>query len=88
MQKLSNTCLKQTIYLYQVVLISAHLPRQMRYIRKLHQMQKDKLEELASERSYPCVTISMNTHRTFPNNQKDVIEFQKLLKEAHEHVVN
>jgi len=51
-------------------------------------MQKDKLEELASERSYPCVTISMNTHRTFPNNQKDVIEFQKLLKEAHEHVVN
>ncbi|MBA4410552.1 MAG: hypothetical protein Q8S54_04540 [Bacteroidota bacterium] len=51
-------------------------------------MQKDKLEKLASERSYPCVTISMNTHRTFPNNQKDVIELQKLLKEAHEHVVN
>ena len=51
-------------------------------------MQKDKLERLATERSNPCVTISMNTHRTYPNNQKDVIEFKKLLKEAHEHVAN
>lgn len=51
-------------------------------------MQKDKLEKLASERSFPCVTISMNTHRTAPGNQKDVIELQKLIKEAHDHVVN
>lgn len=51
-------------------------------------MHKDKLEKLASERSYPCVTISMNTHRTAPDNQKDVVELQKLIKEAHEHVVN
>ncbi|HAQ21423.1 MAG TPA: hypothetical protein DCR40_19665 [Prolixibacteraceae bacterium] len=51
-------------------------------------MRKDKLEKLASERSYPCVTISMNTHRSKPDNQKDVIELQKLLKEAREHVVN
>ena len=51
-------------------------------------MQRNKLEILASERSQPCVTISMNTHRTYPNNQKDVIELEKLIKEAHEHVVN
>lgn len=51
-------------------------------------MKKEKLEKLASERSNPCVTISMNTHRTNPDNQKDVIELQKLLKEAHDHVVN
>jgi len=51
-------------------------------------MKKEKLEKLASERSNPCITISMNTHRTYPDNQNDVIELQKLLKEAHEHVVN
>lgn len=51
-------------------------------------MQKNKLEKLASERSYPCVTISMNTHRTYPKNQEDVVELEKLIKEAHEHVVN
>ena len=51
-------------------------------------MQKDKLELLASERSYPCVTISMNTHRTGSNNQTDAIELKRLLEEAHAHVVN
>lgn len=51
-------------------------------------MKKEKLEKLASERSNPCVTISMNTHRKYPDNQKDAIELQKLLKEAHDHVVN
>jgi len=51
-------------------------------------MQKDKLEKLALERSNPCVTISMNTHRIFPDNQKDIVELKKLINEAHEHVVN
>jgi len=51
-------------------------------------MQKDKLEKLAIERSNPCVTISMNTHRTYPENQKDIIELHKLVVEAHDHVVN
>lgn len=51
-------------------------------------MQKDKLEQLATERSFPCVTISMNTNRTYPDNQKDSIELKKLMKEAHDHVVN
>jgi hypothetical protein len=51
-------------------------------------MKKEKLEKLASERSNPCVTISMNTHRTYPNNQKDVIELKKLLSDAYVHVTN
>ena len=51
-------------------------------------MQKDKLENLASERSNPCVTISMNTPRKLPNNQQDVFGLKKLLKEAYEHVTN
>jgi len=49
-------------------------------------MQKDKIEKLASERGNPCVTISMNTQRTFPENQQDVVELRKLIKEAHNHV--
>lgn len=49
-------------------------------------MQKDKLEKLAAERSFPCVTISMNTKQTFPANQQDVAELKKLLIEAHDHV--
>lgn len=51
-------------------------------------MQKDKLEKLATERSFPCVTISMNTNRTYPDNQKDTIELKNLIKEAHDHVVD
>lgn len=51
-------------------------------------MNKKKLEMLASERSNPCVTISMNTRPANPQNQEDIIELQKLLKEAHEHVAN
>jgi hypothetical protein len=51
-------------------------------------MQKEKIEKLASERGNPCVTISMNTQRTFPDNQQDVVELRKLIKEAHDHVKN
>jgi len=51
-------------------------------------MQKEKLEKLATERSLPCVTISMNTNRTYPDNQKDAIELKNLMKEAHDHVVD
>lgn len=51
-------------------------------------MKREKLEKLASERSNPCVTISMNTHRTYPNNQKDVIELKRLLSDAYVHVTN
>ncbi|MFA5329534.1 MAG: hypothetical protein WC384_17200 [Prolixibacteraceae bacterium] len=51
-------------------------------------MQKDKLEKLASERSNPCVTISMNTPHGNPNNLQDIIEFRELQKVAHNHVVD
>ena len=50
-------------------------------------MKKEKLEKLATEKSYPCVTISMNTNRTFPDNQKDIIVLKKLLEEAKERVI-
>lgn len=51
-------------------------------------MHKNKLEKLACERSYPCVTISMNTHRTYPENLEDIKELGKLMVEARDHVVN
>jgi len=50
-------------------------------------MKKDKLEKLASEKNSPCVTISMNTHRTSPENQKDMILLNTLLAEAKERVI-
>lgn len=36
-------------------------------------MQKDKLEKLTAEKSNPCLTISLNTHRTYPENAQDLI---------------
>ena len=51
-------------------------------------MKKGKLEILASEKNSPCVTISMNTHRTSPDNLQDAILLKNLLKEAHERVKN
>jgi len=51
-------------------------------------MKREKLEKLASEKGSPCVTISMNTHRTAPDNLEDIIGLKNLLKEAHERVVN
>jgi hypothetical protein len=51
-------------------------------------MKKDKLEKLATEKNSPCVTISMNTHRTYPENQKDMILLNSLLTEAKERVIN
>ncbi len=45
-------------------------------------MKRDKLEKIASEISNPCVTISMNTHRTHPDNTNDIIQLKNLVKEA------
>ncbi len=50
-------------------------------------MKREKLEKLASEKSNPCVTISMNTSRTYPANQKDSIVLKTLLEEAKERVI-
>lgn len=50
-------------------------------------MNRDKLEKLASEKSSPCVTISMNTHRTHPDNAEDAIILGNLLKETEARLV-
>jgi hypothetical protein len=49
---------------------------------------KEKLEKLGSETNTPCVSISLNTHRTHPDNAQDAIELKNLLKEAEERVIN
>ncbi len=48
---------------------------------------KEKLEKLANERSNPCVTISLNTHRTHPDSDKDTILLKNLLKEAENRIM-
>jgi len=50
-------------------------------------MKREKLEKLATEKNYPCVTISMNTSRAYPANQKDIIVLKTLLEEAKERVI-
>ncbi len=50
-------------------------------------MKDEKLIRLATERSNPCVTISMNTHRTHPENSKDIIGLKNLLSEARNRVI-
>ena len=42
-------------------------------------MQKAILEKLGAEKNNPCVTISMKTHRTHPDNATDVIELKVLV---------
>jgi len=50
-------------------------------------MKREKLEKLATEKNNPCVTISMNTNRNYPANQKDIIVLKTLLDEAKERVI-
>lgn len=45
------------------------------------------LERIASEINHPCVSISLNTHRTHPDNIPDPLELKKLLKEAKDSVI-
>lgn len=47
---------------------------------------EDKLFMLAREKNHPCVSISLNTHRTHPDNTQDAILLKNLLKEAEERV--
>jgi hypothetical protein len=49
---------------------------------------REEIVKLANERNQPCVTISLNTHRTHPANAQDVILLKKLLKEAEERVIS
>jgi len=49
---------------------------------------KEQLQKLATEKNSPCVTISLNTHRTRPDNAQDQILLKSLIKEAEERVIN
>jgi hypothetical protein len=51
-------------------------------------MQRTTVEKLADERSEPCVTISMNTHRTHPDNAQDSIVLKNHLKLARERIIS
>ncbi|GGE88220.1 hypothetical protein SAMN05443634_10738 [Chishuiella changwenlii] len=48
---------------------------------------KDQLLDLATKRNSPSVTIAFNTHRSSPDNQKDVIQLKNLVKEAEERIL-
>jgi hypothetical protein len=41
-------------------------------------MKKEIIQKLASETNKPCVTISLNTHRTRPDNEKDRIVIKNM----------
>ncbi|WP_278552654.1 baeRF3 domain-containing protein [Elizabethkingia bruuniana] len=49
---------------------------------------KEKLQKLAYEKSAPCVSISLNTHRTYPDNSQDEILLKNLTKEAENRIIN
>ncbi len=48
---------------------------------------KKLLQKLANETNYPSVTISLNTHRTHPENLQDEIVLKNLVKEAEERLL-
>lgn len=48
---------------------------------------KETIQRLADEKNEPCVTISLNTHRTHPENQQEEIILKNLLKEAENRVI-
>ena len=47
-----------------------------------------KLNELKKVNAENCVSIILNTHRTAPDSQKDVIALKNLIKEAEERLLN
>lgn len=46
----------------------------------------EQLQKLATEKNSPCVTISLNTHRTHPDNKLDAILLKSLLDEAKDRI--
>ncbi len=48
---------------------------------------REQLQKIATEKNTPCVSISLNTHRTHPDNIKDGVMLKNLLKEAEERVI-
>lgn len=47
-------------------------------------MLLETLNRLAQEKSNPCITISLNTHRTHPDNTNDKVLLKNLCKEAED----
>lgn len=48
---------------------------------------KEQLQKIATEINIPCVTISLNTHRTHPDSVKDEVLLKNLVKEAQDRVI-
>ncbi|MBX2939803.1 MAG: hypothetical protein KF880_06975 [Ferruginibacter sp.] len=48
---------------------------------------KENIQMLANTKGTPCVTISFDTHRTFPDNTADGIMLKKMIKEAEVRVL-
>lgn len=48
---------------------------------------KDQLTKIAGFKENPSVTISLNTHRTHPDNQQDEIVLKNLISEAQERLL-
>ena len=51
-------------------------------------MSVERLAFLASEKNNPCVTISLNTHRTHPDNAQDAILLKNLCAEAEKRLID
>jgi hypothetical protein len=50
-------------------------------------MLKETLKELMAVEGYPCVSVLLPTHRTFPDNQQDPILLKNLIKEVEERLL-
>lgn len=48
---------------------------------------KNRITKLANDKSNPCVTVSLNTHRTHPDSLKDQIVLKNLLNEAEKRLI-
>ena len=49
---------------------------------------KELLQKLGGEENTPCITISLNTNRTHPDNEQDKILLKNLLKEAEKRLLD
>lgn len=50
-------------------------------------MTRKELLQLQSHKSYPSITITLPTHRTFPDNKQDPILLDDLIKQARERLL-
>jgi len=50
----------------------------------MHATAKDDLLRLLRQRSAPCVSIYMPTHRSYPDRQQDALRFRNLVDEAEQ----